>query len=284
VSNEPVDRLRSALTGAPATPVVEGFSFVDPRLLPGLGGPRRPAPALAYAAADLHLDFAFVPSWEHWALEAVYELHAVGVAAVWAVPGVLTPTFERLGAAEALRAIARDPVTLSLALDESAAASGGAIESGLVAGADAVVVADDLAGAAGPVASAAFLDGEVFPRLAVVARRAADAGVPAVLHCDGAAESLYASVRASGFAAVHGDCGGAGRTAAALAAARRAGVALVSGIAAADLGGGLTRAAAAGATAATAAAGGGLLLADDGGVATAAECAALFAAFGAARR
>jgi hypothetical protein len=285
VPSQAVERFRRALTDARVEPLVEGFSFIDPSLLPGTGaGAHPPALALARAAGDLRLDFAFVPSWEKWALPAVAELRAVGVAALWAVPGVLTPVLQRLGGGgAALREIARDPARLAPALDEAASSARSALEAGLAAGADGVVVADDLAGSAGPIASPAFLEAGVFPRLALLARRAADAGVPALLHCDGAAESLYPYVRAAGFAGVHGDCGGVGRTAAALAAARRAGLALAGGIAAADLGGGLARAASAGTAAATVASGGGLLLADDGGVTTVAECAALLAALEAAR-
>jgi hypothetical protein len=283
VSHQAVERFRRALEGAPMEPVVEGFSFVDPSLLPGVGAPaREPALALVHAAGELHLDFAFVPSWEGWAAAAVRELRAAGVAAVWAVPGVLTPALEHLGVAEGLREIAREPSAgVRAAMETASRSAAEALDAGLAAGADAIVVADDLAGSSGPIVSPDFLEAEVFPLLAGLARSADDAGLPALMHCDGAAESLYGQVHAAGFAALHGDL--AGRTAAALAAARRAGIALAGGIAAADLGGGLARAVAAGTAGAAVASGGGLLICDDGGVATAAECAALFAALGAAR-
>jgi hypothetical protein len=131
--------------------------------------------------------------------------------------------------------------------------------------------------------SPAFLDAELFPRLGRLVAHATAAGRPAILHCDGTADTIYPSARRAGFSAAHGDCGGAARLATALAAARSVGIALLGGIGALDLTD-LARGAAAGATAATTAAHGGLLLADDGGVATASECAALFAALGAARR
>jgi hypothetical protein len=283
VQSEAVERFGRALTGAQVEPVVEGLAFVDPLLLPGVGAPaREPALALARAAGELHLDFAFVPSWEKWAVEAVPRLRGAGVATAWVVPGVLTPAVGRTGAVEALRTIAREPSQIAPALEVAAESAAAALDAGIAAGVDVVVVADDLAGATGPIVSPRFLEAEVFPRLEALAGRAAAVGLPALLHCDGATELLYPQVRAAGFAAVHGDLGG--RTAAALAAARRAGIALVGGIAAADLGGGLARAVAAGTAAAVVAFGGGLLLCDDGGVATAAECAALFAALGAARR
>jgi hypothetical protein len=277
-------RFVSALAGAPVAPVAAGLSFVDPSLFPGPGGPARsPASVLAHACEQLHLDFAFVPSWEPWALDAVRELGAVDVRALWTVAGVFTPVLEGDGAGAVLRATERDPGRLAEALDRSGASAAASIATGLASGADAVVVADDLAGADGPLLSPAFLDSEVFPRLALLSSQIADAGLPAILHSDGAAETLYASIREAGFAAVHGDCGGAQRTAAALAAARRAGLALAGGIAASKLTD-HARAVAAGAEAAAMATSGGLLVCDDGGVATAAECAALFAALGAARR
>jgi hypothetical protein len=282
--HDAVDRFRRALTGEAVLPVAEGLTFVAPSLLPGPGGSARaPQLALARACADLRLDFAFVPSWEPWALAAVAELHAVGVAAAWAVPGVLTPTLDLLGAAAGLRMIAADPARVTAELDAAEARAASALAVGIAAGADAIVVADDLAGGAGPIAAPAYLESDVFPRLARLAQPAGAAGLPALLHCDGAVDVLYAFARSAGFVAVHGDCGGPMCTAAALAAARRAGVALIGGLAASQLTD-AARGAAAGASAAALATGGGLLLADDGGVAGVAECAALFAAFGAARR
>lgn len=287
MTSEAGERLRRALALQVLEPVVAGLSFVDPALLPGVGAggrARPPADVLARACGELRLDFAFVPSCEPWAAEAVAALHDAEVAALWAVPGVLTPMLERRGAAEAFRGIARGAAWVDAELEDAARAAARAIAAGIDAGADAIVVADDLAGADGPLVSPSFLDAAVFPRLAGLAALAEAAGLPAILHCDGDTDALYASVRAAGFAAVHGDRGGGGRTAAALAAARGAGVALIGGIAAADLGGGPARGATAGTAAAAVALGGGLLVCDDGGVATAAECAALLAALGAARR
>ena len=284
MSSKVSERFLLALAGVAVTPAVEGLTFVDPSLLPGPSGPARPpASALARACRDLGLDFAFVPSWEPWASAAVAELRAAGVAIVWVTPGVLTPVLESLGAAAGLRMIAADVARLAFALDDAAALAASEIDAGTALGVDAIAVADDLAGAGGPIVAPAFLDAEVFPRLAQLAARAAAAGVPAVLHCDGSVDALYASARIAGFAAVHGDCGGAGRTAAALAAAQRAGVALIGGLAASQLTD-AAHGAVAGASAAALATQGGLLPSDDGGVAGTAQLAALFAAFGAARR
>lgn len=284
MSHESPERFAKALRGGIVAPVVEGLTFVDPSLLPGPGGSaRRPATALAHACADARLDFAFIPSWEPWACEAVRTLAEVGAVAVWAIPGVFTPVMERVGHLAALRSTVAAPAALEPALDEAQGHAQALLEEGLRVGAGAIVVADDLAGAEGPLAAPEYLASEVFPRLAALASRAGERDVPILLHCDGAADPLYALAAGAGFAAVHGDCGGPGRSARALAAARRAGIALVGGVATADLGT-PARGAAAGAEAATLAAAGNMLVADDGGVADPRQCAALFAAFGAARR
>jgi len=269
-------RFDSALAGVPVTPVVTGLSFVDPALLPGPGGPaRRPAAALAHACAELYLDFAFVPSWEPWALDAVAGLRTAGVVALWAVPGVFTPVLEGEGAGAVLRATERDPGRLAEALDSATRLSASAIDAGIAAGADAIVVADDLAGADGPIASPSFLDAEVFPRLALLAEVARAADLRALLHCDGDARRILALVRDSGFSGVHGDCGGAQGVEPSLEVARAVGIALVGGVPTSTLTGPASGAAA---PAATLADGGGLLIADDGGLTSPEQVAALFIA------
>lgn len=277
-------RFVRVLTGERLSPPARGLTFVDPALLPGPGGAaRRPAKALAHACADLRLDFAFVPSWEPWAFDALRELAAARVAALWVVPGVWWPALETLGVERALRLAAREPSVLASEFDRSMPVVLSAASAGLEAGADALVVADDLAGDAGPFAAPQLLAAEVFPRLGRIAAVAADAGAPALLHCDGDARSLFAFARGSGFSAVHGDCGGSTLVAGALAAARAEGLVLVGGLPSSvltdPLGGTL-----AGAVAATMAEGSGLLVADDGGLSTPGQVAALFAALGAAGR
>jgi len=276
------DRLARALAGERTSPPVRGLTFVDPALLPGPGGVARPpAAALARACADLQLDFAFVPSWEPWALDAIDALRIAGVAALWVVPGVWWPTLESLGVEKALRQSVREPEALAAEMELLVPAAMSAASQGLEAGAGALVVADDLAGDAGPFVAPAFLAREVFPRLERIATIAARCGSPALLHCDGDARPFLPLVHAAGFAAIHGDCGGAERVDEALAAARRERVVLVGGLPTSALTD-PARGMLAGSIAATLAEGGGLLIADDGGLSASDQVEALFAALGAA--
>lgn len=275
------ERFARALANERVTPLVCGLTFVDPSLLPGAVGAASPAATLAHACSSRGLDFAFVPSWGPWALDAVRALGSAGVAALWVVPGVWWPTLERLGVEQALRLSARDPEALAAALERLVPDALEAVAAGLAAGADALVVADDLAGDAGPFVAPAVLAAHVFPRLARIAGMGREAGLPAFLHCDGDARSLMSLVRGAGFSAIHGDCGGPERVEGVLVTARAESVVLIGGLptpALTDPESG----AHAGSQAAALAADGGLLLADDGGMTTPAQVEALFAALRAA--
>lgn len=273
-------RLARALANEPVAPPVRGFVFVGPSLVPGASG-ADPVAALARAAARARLDFCTAPSWEPWAGGCVERAHDDGLACVWAVGGVLTPALAALGHVHGLRAIARDPALLRPALDEAAGAMLAALRAGVALGADAVIVADDLASDAGPVADPAYLRAEVMPRLALAARAAGDAGLPAVLHSDGAMDALVGDIRAAGFSGVHLGRLRTGFDRAA-AAARAVGLVAMGGLEAAVVGGGGPRAVAEGTRLAILAQAGGVIIADDGGVSTTAQYAGLLAALGAA--
>jgi hypothetical protein len=281
-------RFTRALAGDRVEPPVTGVTFVDPRVLGDAAGVAsgcddvdtpegRAAIArlLARVCVAERLDFAFVPSWAPWAHEAVFLLVTAGVAVAWVVHGVLWPALEAVGIAEGLRAVATDPRALAPSLDEAMVRAVGAAAGG-GAGVAAIVVADDLAGAAGPLLSPAFLRAEVFPRLARIADAARRRGVPAVLHSDGDARSLMEAAALAGFAAVHGDGGRSGRLEA-LAAARLAGLALIGGVPTAALEDGAV-APAVGERARRLACEAGLLVADDGGITTVPQASALLAA------
>jgi len=271
-------RVLRALAGETVVPPVTGITFVEPGLL-GFDGGEGAAPAarLAATCADAGLDFAFVPSWEPWALEAVSVLASAGVACLWVVPGVCWPTLESVGVASALRAAAHGPSELDEPLDAALARCLRAADAGIRAGVDALVVADDLAGSAGPLLDPIFLRAAVFPRLAVAAAAAESVGVPAILHSDGDVRGLMSAIATSGFVALHGDAGGGRYVEDSLAAARAAGLVMIGGIptaALADHDG----AVAAGARAGALAFDDGLLVADDGGVSTVGEARALLGA------
>jgi hypothetical protein len=281
-------RFTRALAGEHVEPPVTGVTFVDPRVLGDASGVAsgcddadtpegRAAIArlLARVCGAERLDFAFVPSWAPRAREAAFSLATAGVAVAWVVHGVFWPALEALGVAEGLRAVASDPRAFVRPLDEAMVRAAGAAAAG-GAGVAAVVVADDLAGSAGPLLSPAFLKAQVFPRLGRIANAARTRGVPAVLHSDGDVRSLMEAAALAGFVAVHGDGGASGRLES-LAAARLAGVALIGGIPTAALDDG-SAAAAVGERARRLACEGGLLVADDGGITTVRQASALLAA------
>ncbi|HEY5468558.1 MAG TPA: uroporphyrinogen decarboxylase family protein [Coriobacteriia bacterium] len=276
------ERFRRALAGDRVAPPAIGLSFAEPRLLNGDGATLDPAGSLAATCRREHLDFAFVPAHEPWAERAVSLLAGSGVAGAWVVDGVLWPTLGERGPARGLREVAGSANELGPALDR---ALGRALEEagrGLDAGAAALVVADDMAGGSGPLVGPAFLSQHVFPRLARVAEAARRAGVPAILHCDGDARLLMEAAAEAGFAAIHGDAGGAGGLEDGFAAARAAGLGFIGGVPTAELSGEAGPLPArwrAGALANDS----GLLLADDGGITTADEMAALLAILRASR-
>lgn len=282
-------RITRALAGGLVEPPVTGVTFVDPRLLGQAAGmasgcdddgtsEARAAVArlLARVCRSERIDFAFVPSWAPWALDAVFSLTAAGVAAAWVVPGVLWPALEVLGVADGLRAAESDPSALAGPMDKALLRARASVTTGRSAGAAAVVVADDLAGASGPLLSPVLLKAEVFPRLARIAEVAHAGGVPAILHCDGDARSLMEAAAVAGFAALHGDGGDSGRLES-FSVARRTGLALIGGIPTAALTD-RTAAAGVGERARRLACETGLLVADDGGVTTVSQAAALLSA------
>ena len=239
-----------------------------------------PAEALQTLALALGLDFAFVSATEPWAAEAVELLHEAGVVAVWSVAGVLGRVGESVGWLLALRMTAAEPGTLAVALAEALHAALDEARRGAGAGADAVLVADDLAGATGPLVSPDFALDALVPCYASVAALVGAHDVPAIFHSDGDVRTLYPALARAGFSAVHvaGPTGDAFLMS--LSAAHAAGLVALGGIEAATLLEGARRQ---GERAGVAARGGRLLVCDDGGITLPEEVAALATALDAAR-
>jgi hypothetical protein len=278
------DRVRDSLRGLAVQPPATGLTFVPPAALSAEDVERQdPALVLTEACTNAELDFAFVPSWEPWAPRALALLARADVACLWVVRGVLWPTLEGLGVSEGLKATASDPGSLRPLLDEAAAVARQETEHGLALGADAVVVAEDLAGATGPLVSPDFALAEVLPRLAGVTALARADGTAAVLHCDGDVRVLLSAVAIAGFDAVHAGGIDADAFERLFWQARTDGLAVLGGIDVAGYDRGLPAAVRAGTRAGILAAAGGLLVADDGGVASHHQFAAVLAALAAAR-
>jgi hypothetical protein len=263
--------------------LVSGITWVPAETLDALAfgtAADGPADALATVAAALELDFVVVPGDASWAPEAVRELHDRGIAALWGVPGVLGRVGERLGWTEMLKMTAAEPGSLAVLLGEALHDALDVARSGRAARADALLVADDLAGASGPLVAPDFALDALLPCYRMLAHEAAEHDAPAVFHSDGDIRALLPALKRAGFAAVHVAGVSAGAFLASYAAARAAGLVVVGGIEVAAL---MTGARRLGAQAAAVALSGGMILADDGGITLAEEVAAYASALEAAR-
>jgi hypothetical protein len=228
--------------------------------------------------------FAFVPWSGRWAEAATEALLEAGVAPFGVVDGVLGDVLEREGHEAGLKATLLEPERIGAAMEAVLEQRLENARAALSAGVRAVVVAEDVAGSAGPLVAPDFAIEVLIPLLARLVEAATEAGVPAVWHSDGDVRSLLAAARKAGFSAVH--VGGGldfdvfERV---FWAARTADLVTVGGIPTRDLAAGLTHAEVVGRRAGLLARAGQLLVADDGGMTTAAEARAFVRAVAAAR-
>jgi hypothetical protein len=244
-------------------------------------GVENEAEALEAVATALGLDVAAVSSSDAWAGEGVARLHGAGIAAFWIVDGVLTRVAEERGWSAVLRLSATAPGELAVALAEQLHEALIAARAGLEAGADVLLLADELAGTAGWLVSPDFALEALVPCYRRIATEWAGDGRVAVFHSDGDVRALLPSLAGAGFDGVHFGLLGAGQLAASVEAARSAGLCPVGGIEITSLVEAGSRHV--GAHAAALVRGGRLLLADDGGMTSAEDVAAFGAALDAAR-
>lgn len=178
----------------------------------------------------LGCDLAFVDASETWAAEAARQLREVGVAVAWAAAGVLGRIATERGLADVLRASAVDPGSLAFPLDRALHDVLDAVRRGVEAGADVIVVADDLAGASGWLASPDYAMEALVPCYAHAATVAVEGGALPVFHSDGDVRALFGPLARAGYVGVH--LGGTGRDGleAAVPAAGRVGLALLGGV------------------------------------------------------
>ena len=276
-----MEAFHTALSGEDAG-LVSGLTWVSPEALGALVGASAEdmEVSLVAVARAINLDFLFIPADQPWSIGAVGLLHEADVAVVWTVSGVFGRMASKVGWPEALRMTAGNPAALTGALAEALHGTLAEMREGFSAGVDAVLVADDLAGATGPLVAPDFALDALLPCYHHAALAAAGAGVPALFHSDGDIRVLMPALARAGFAGIHL----AGLTADALvtshAAARSEGLIVLGGIDAASLAHGARRA---GSQAAHLAHGGGMLVCDDGGITTAEEVTAFAAALLVAR-
>lgn len=271
-----------ALSGADAG-LLTGVSWVPEDTLEALTfgtSAVGPAGSLATVAHALEIDFAFVPAGEEWAPDAVSELHEHGVASLWAVSGVLGRVAERVGWTEAIRMTAVAPGELAVLLGEALHEALEEARTGRSVHADALLVADDLAGAAGPLVSPDFALDALLPCYRGLAREAAENNVPAIFHSDGDVRALLPALARAGFSAVH--LAGLEREAfeSSFTLARSVGLVVLGGVRSAEL---MSGAALLGVAAGSLALSGGMLVCDDGGITMPEQIAAYASALDAAR-
>lgn len=238
------------------------------------------AQSLAVLAAAADLDFVLVPAGESWAHEAADALHEAGVQVLWAVTGALGRVAVGEGWIETLRMSAARPEILSRALDDTVGDAIADFESGLAARADAFLLADDIAGADGPLLSPDFILDALVPGYGRLARLAADTDSALLFHSDGDIRLLMPSLARAGFAGVHLAGLSENRHVLCHAEARRLNLCVLGGIDAMSLNQGARRA---GIRAAQLALRGDMAVCDDGGLASAAEFTSYVTALEAAR-
>ncbi len=210
--------------------VAAALSWVPGEVLSAWVPGATPPDALATIAQDARLDLCFVDSSTVWAGRAVETLGSRDVTAAWAVSGVLGRIAERLGWVEALRLTAAEPGSVAFEIDRALHEALVDVRAGLAAGAEAFVIADDLAGAAGWLVAPDFALEVLVPGYRRLTAEAGDAEV--IFHSDGDVRALFPALAVSGFSAVHLG-GGAARLDAAVAAADAADLRLLGGVPAA---------------------------------------------------
>ncbi|KAF0209007.1 MAG: uroporphyrinogen decarboxylase family protein [Actinomycetota bacterium] len=252
------------------TPFGFGLTFVSPEALAAFAPEGvSPVEALVGACKELDAAFAFVPSWETWAPDAVTALRTAGVSVFWAVEGPLWPVLEVRGLQDGLRATLTHPDDVAREMRDGVEQVIADVHRGLVLGVSAVVIAEDLAGSEGPLVAPDFAIDVLTPMLAEIVGVANGFGAPTVLHSDGEIRWLLPAIKRAGFAGIHG---GGGLSFDAFERLFRAAhaleIAVIGGLPTADLLGGTAQAEMLGSRVGMLARAGGLLVADDGGITT----------------
>ena len=212
----------AALSGGDVGRLVAGVSWVLPD-------------EIVETTRSLSLDFAFVAADNVDAAELVAELHSLDAAAVWAVPGVLGRVAESLGWVEVLRFSVSEPGSLAVPLAEALHDALESARAGVSAGADCVLVADDLAGATGPLVSPDYALDALLPCYRSIASEVSG-GAVAAFHSDGDVRVLMPALAHAGYSAVH--VAGIGRdgVTASARAAKAVGMVAIGGIVAVEIG------------------------------------------------
>lgn len=261
-----------------------GLSWLPPELLDAVSadtGSATRTEAAAAVAASIPVDLAFVAAGEPDAPDTVAALHAADVAAVWAVDGVFSRVARALGWTETLRLTAADPGDLAARLDRVLHDALDDVRAAFDAGADVMLIGDDLAGPSGPLMSPDYILDALVPCYRRMTLEAGAGGLQVLFHSDGEIRVLLPALARTGISGVHLAGLDSDAFAVSAASARHERLIVLGGISAQSLVGG---ACSAGEHASAVACSlGGVVVCDDGGITTFEELVAFSAAIDAAR-
>ncbi len=254
-----------------------GVTWVPEAALDALfwGAADTPAEALGALVANVPLDFAFVPAEAAWADEAVAAVRSEGALPIWSVSGPLGRVEAKHGVLETLRMSAAEPARLAAALDRELHAALDEVRRASDLAVRAVLVADDLAGAEGPLVSPDYAIEALLPCYRRLADEAVASGTLPLFHSDGDIRTFLPSLARAGYVGVHAGGLALDRLDALVEAAWALRLAAIGGLPAAGLLS-ATREQAAGAVSLSRR--GPMLIADDGGIASPEELAAFVTA------
>jgi hypothetical protein len=250
------------------------MTWVPPAALRGLtwdSGVENEPEALQAVAASHRVDLAFAPADASWAPEALARLAQSGIAGGWIVAGVLGRVAKGLGWLQVIRDSASRPGELAFALDEALHRTLEEVRAGIEARAEVLMVADDLAGAAGWLVAPDFALEALMPCYHRILSEWACEGRASAFHSDGDVRALMGALRSIGFDGVHLASLGQEALLQSVTAARAVGLCPLGGIETRLLTGGGARRI--GALAGALAGSHGLIVADDGGMTTAEQVA-----------
>lgn len=180
------------------------MTFLPLSAVEALGWGRGSAPSLYAAACErLNLDFVFLPAGKPWAKDAIEHIILAGTAPFWVVSGSFGTVASRDGWIGAIRATESNPLMIVDRMDAVMPDLTEQMHRGVQLGAAAIVIAEDVAGASGPLLAPDFVLRELVPRVGRLAAVAHHHSIATVFHSDGDVRFALPTLKQQGFSAVH---------------------------------------------------------------------------------
>lgn len=194
----PRERVWAALSGRQPDRVPKGEILITPGFLDRAGA------SLAEMLPRLGADLVTIEARPSAPPADVGFWARQGLFVFVSVPGPMQMLLISRGLLEVSRLLMKDPARAAEEFHAQARAGLAAAERALAAGAEGVVVLDDLAGNTGPLFSPQILDEVYFPALAEIPGVLARKGVPTLFHSDGNVTPLLRSLQGAGFSGIQG--------------------------------------------------------------------------------